>query len=66
MQEVARRRELERLLAFSAPRDSTPVAWRRALRFMFLLLLADRCHSAEPGAYALLRAVTNPPGTFSQ
>lgn len=59
MQEAARHREFERLLAFSVPRDGAPVAWRRALRFMFLVAVIDKCHDAEPGAYPLLRAAMN-------
>lgn len=60
MQEAARHRELDRLLAFSAPRDSMPIAWRRALRFIFLVSIIDKCQNTEPGAYLLLRAAIRP------
>ena len=58
MQEAARHRELERLLAISVPRDAAPVAWRCAQRFMFLAVVIDMCHDAELEAYLLL-AVAN-------
>lgn len=56
MREAARHREFERLLAFSVPRDGAPLAWRRALHLMFWVVIIDRCHDAEPGAYLLLLA----------
>jgi hypothetical protein len=59
VQEAARRRELDHILSFSAPHDSTPVARRRAQRFMLVVMILDQCQNAKPGAYVLLHAAAN-------
>jgi hypothetical protein len=57
MEEATRRREFERLMKFSVSRDGTPVRWRRALRFMLLILLIDKCENGDAGALSLLMAI---------
>jgi hypothetical protein len=54
MEEAARRRELDRLMKFSVSRDGSPLAWRRALRFILLISLINGCQAGEVGALPLL------------
>ena len=57
MEEAARRRELDRLMKFSVSRDGVPLTWRRALRFMLLISLIDKCENGDAAALSLLMAI---------
>lgn len=59
MEDAARRRELDRLMRLSVPRDGVPLAWRRALRFMLFVSLISKCENGETGALPLLMALAN-------